>query len=113
VNRISALAEEDAEETSYRAYIDFTPDEAVSFGMSMEITIGEEKAEEAEDEPAEETPAEEKPEAAAEGETQGESKRERPQRPEGFEGFEGFTEGKPERPDGETGETPAAAEGEQ
>ena len=58
-------------------------------------------------------PAEEKPEAAAEGETQGESKRERPQRPEGFEGFEGFTEGKPERPDGETGETPAAAEGEQ
>lgn len=113
VNRISALAEEDAEETSYRAYIDFTPDEAVSFGMSMEITIGEEKAEEAEDKPAEETPAEEKPEAAAEGETQGESKRERPQRPEGFEGFEGFTEGKPERPDGETGETPAAAEGEQ
>ena len=42
VSRISALAEEDAETVSYRVYIDFTPDDEVSFGMSMEISAGRE-----------------------------------------------------------------------
>ena len=110
VNRISALAEEDAEEVSYRVYIDFTPDEAVSFGMSMEITIGEDKP--AAEEEKEETPAEE-PKTEETAEDSGESsRRERPERPEGFEGFpEGFPEGKPENlPEGTAPET--AAEGE-
>ena len=46
ISRISALAEEGTEEISYRVYIDFTPDEYISFGMSMEITAEpEQKAE--------------------------------------------------------------------
>ena len=112
VSRISALAEEDAEEVSYRVYIDFTPDEAVSFGMSMEITIGEDQpaaAEKQEEAPAEEKKTEETAEDS--GKT---SRRERPQRPDGAEGLpEGF-EGFPERPDSGTGATTqeTAAEGE-
>lgn len=61
VNRISALAETDTEEVSYRVYIDFTPDEHVSFGMSVEISAGDDRI------PAAEEPAEEPaPEEAAE-----------------------------------------------
>lgn len=55
VKRISALAEEDTEEVSYRVYIDFTPDEHVSFGMTMEITseAGSKTEEKAEEKPEE------------------------------------------------------------
>lgn len=101
VSRISSLAEEDTEEVSYRVYIDFTPDEAVSFGMSMEITIGEETAAEQQEET--ETPAEEKQEETTEENTE-KSERKRPERPEGF------PEGKPENlPEGFPGGRPDAA----
>ena len=41
VRYISGMPEEGAEETSYKAVIDFTPDENVFFGMTVVVTAGE------------------------------------------------------------------------
>lgn len=75
---VSAIAEEGSEETSYRVAAEFTPDDAVCFGMSAVIVIGED--EEPEPEPEEEAGA------AAEGEAPeekaGERTRQRKERPE-------------------------------
>ena len=105
VSRISALAEESTDETStavnYRVYISFTPDEAVSFGMSMDVTFGEDTVEEPAEEKAEESEelsaeSEEKPAEETEEKTEGEG-RTRPEMPADWNGE------KPERPaDGKT-----------
>ena len=41
VRYITEIPEEEAEETTYKAVIDFTPDENVYFGMSVVVTSGE------------------------------------------------------------------------
>ena len=62
VRAISEIPEEGAEETTYKAIIDFTPDEHVVFGMAVVITTEEADAPAAEAEPEE---AVEQEEAAA------------------------------------------------
>ncbi len=47
VRMVSSVAQEGNGETSYLVLIDFTPDEEVSFGMSVVVTTMEEAAEEA------------------------------------------------------------------
>ena len=41
VRYITEMPEEDAEEVTYKAVIDFTPDESVFFGMAVVVTAGE------------------------------------------------------------------------
>ena len=98
---ISALASENTEEeVSYRVVAEFTPDEAVCFGMSAVIVAGEdpEPAEQqTEEAPEEAEPAEEEPVESASEESK------RPEKPEGFEGMS--------RPDGENGSRPERPEG--
>ncbi|MBR6164650.1 MAG: HlyD family efflux transporter periplasmic adaptor subunit [Clostridia bacterium] len=114
---ISSVAEEGAEEVCYRIVAEFTPDEAVRFGMSASITAGEEPEPETEadevpaaDEDAEpdETATEEGENASGEAETAEGEKKERPEKPEGFDPSnlpEGFDPSNlPERP--ENGEKP-------
>lgn len=48
VRYITEMPEEDAEEVTYKAMIDFTPDEDVFFGMAVVVTAGADKAAEAE-----------------------------------------------------------------
>ncbi len=55
VRYISEVPEEGTEEVTYKAIIDFTPDEDICFGMNVAVIT----AEEAEEEPAEETEQEE------------------------------------------------------
>ena len=72
VRYITEIPEEDAEEVTYKAIIDFTPDENVYFGMAVVVTSAEESATMNEEEPeAEAEPeAEEEPEAEPEAETE-------------------------------------------
>lgn len=99
---VSSIASENTEEVQYRVVAEFTPDEAVRFGMSVVLTAGEEA--EAGAEPAEEpeTEKETEKEAAAEApadETEkAGGKRERP---------DGAPSG--ERPD-RNGEAPSGSE---
>ena len=71
VERISALAEDSTDSesaVSYRVYITFTPDEAVAFGMEMDVIFGGE-TEAVEPQEAQEAPAAEEteePQEAAE-----------------------------------------------
>jgi multidrug efflux pump subunit AcrA (membrane-fusion protein) len=44
VRYITEMPEEDAEEVTYKAVIDFTPDENVYFGMAVVVTSGENSA---------------------------------------------------------------------
>ena len=44
VSFVSALPEEEAEEVSYRVFIDFTPDEEIAFGMNVIVTHGEDES---------------------------------------------------------------------
>ena len=44
VRYITEMPEEDAEEVTYKAMIDFTPDENVYFGMAVVVTSGENSA---------------------------------------------------------------------
>ncbi len=69
VRYITEIPEEDTEEVTYKAIIDFTPDEHVVFGMTVAVTAGEEEPEEdaeeaEEDEKAEAPEAPEAPEDA-------------------------------------------------
>ena len=41
VRYITEMPEEDTEEVTYKAVIDFTPDENVYFGMAVVVTAGE------------------------------------------------------------------------
>ena len=41
---ITEMPEEEAEETSYKAVIDFTPDDDVFFGMAVVVTTGADSA---------------------------------------------------------------------
>ena len=109
---VSAVAAQDSEEVSYRVLADFTPDDAVCFGMSAVITTGDDA------EPAAEA---ETSDAGAE-ETEGAAESGKHERPEGFPGFadgerpEGFPdfadgerpEGFPERPTDSTDADTAA-----
>ncbi|MBR4575668.1 MAG: HlyD family efflux transporter periplasmic adaptor subunit [Clostridia bacterium] len=76
---ISALATAESEEVTYRMTAEFVPDEAVRFGMTTILTLGEEDAPKTED-PAEQ-PAEETGNST--GETGKNPDGERRQRPEG------------------------------
>lgn len=81
VRYITELPEEETEEVTYKAVIDFTPDENVVFGMAVVVTTGEnsdivETKETKEPEKAEET---EMPEAPDQGEAP-----EMPEMPEDF-----------------------------
>ena len=76
---ISALATAESEEVTYRMTAEFVPDEAVRFGMTTILTLGEEDAPKTED-PAEQ-PAEETGNST--GETGKKPDGERRQRPEG------------------------------
>ena len=75
VRLISSVAEEDAEEVSYKIIAEFVPDETVRFGMTAVLTIGKDE------EPAEKEETEEEAEEAAEenGEEQESAKLERPE----------------------------------
>lgn len=97
VRMVSSIADNKEGEATYRVLIDFIPDDAVTFGMSVVVTTADEE-EAAEEEPeAEEEPAEETEEASAEGE-----KRERPEGMPEWTGDGEKPEGFPERPaDGE------------
>ena len=88
VRLISGVASESTTgEVTYRALIDFTPDDAVRYGMSVIVeTIEAEKAEE-QDEPAETEEEETEEEAGAEAEEAAEDaqgQQRRGERPEGF-----------------------------
>ena len=96
---ISAIAGETNEETgvTYRVVAEFTPDEAVRFGMSALLTAGREEEPETQElqEETDEQPTEEKTEEAEE-ESSGKKHRERP---EGMSEWNGEGE-RPERPEG-------------
>ena len=96
---ISAIAGETNEETgvTYRIVAEFTPDEAVRFGMSALLTAGREEEPETQElqEENEEQPTEEKTEEAEE-ESSGKKHRERP---EGMSEWTGEGE-RTERPEG-------------
>ena len=116
VKLVSSVAKEttgeNSGETTYRVLVDFVPDEAVRFGMSVVVST-EEEEESAEEEPAEEEAADKE---TAAGETAGSSEDKKREKPEGFpdfangelpEGFPGFEngelpEGFPEMPQGMT-----------
>ena len=122
VSWISALPEADTEEVSYRVYIDFTPDDFVTFGMQMEVIAGEdpetnpenEEDEAEEAEPETENPAAVPEPAAAPENTESRKpsgttdRTEKPDRPSGSRkpsSFDGAT-----RPDSETSATTAEQE---
>ena len=77
---VSSIASEGSEEVQYRVVAEFTPDDAVRFGMSTVIVTGEEEKPEEEPEEEPEAATEESEEEAA-GET--EKAGERPEKPEG------------------------------
>ena len=114
VTLVSSVAENGNGETTYRVLVDFVPDEAVTFGMSVVLTTVEEEEPAEETEPAEDTePAEEAAtEKEAEQETEeaasDEKKRERPEgwspenMPEGWTPGGEAPDGFPGRPDSES-----------
>ena len=99
VTLVSAVAEQGTEEVSYRVLVQFVPDDAIRFGMSVVVnTLEPEETEEPEEEPEEEKAPEEAEEAAADEpageaeqteETEGKGRGGRPdfngEMPEGFD----------------------------
>ncbi len=76
---VSSIASEGSEEVQYRVVAEFTPDDAVRFGMSTVIVAGEEEKPEEEPEKEQEEAAEERAEEAAEESEKSEGKREKPE----------------------------------